>query len=220
MLRTSSSSRRSTKRVIPTGILGFSVSSRREVVADDPTLSRRGILERLEVTENPRHRKMLKTLVEHDRCEGSCDLDGVMQTFGADPEFNRYGPTGDNGPKGFDAIRAHYFAIFAQGGIRNLIVDYRRVVVDDNTIVLEYRVTRLVPGRLAKASGYNIPHENARYAITANLVGLFPFDDEGRMLGEVSYGSAGINPDDWELVPEEELTAGYLEWERQFACGE
>ena len=40
-----------------------------------------------------------------------------------------------------------------------------------------------------------------------------PFDDEGRMVGEISYGHCP-NPHDWDRVPDDELTPGYLAWLR------
>lgn len=196
--------------------IGVDMSSRWDVVADDPTLSRRGLIERLDATDNPRHRTMLETLIEHDRCEGACDIDGVMATFGSGPAFIRWGATGDTGPKGSAAIRAHYEAMFARGGTRNLRLQYGRVVVDDDSIVAEYRVTRIVPWAMAKQAGFLIPEDRGRYAVSVNLLGMFPFDDDGLMLGEISYGSP-MNPNDFERVPDDELTEGYLEWERRYA---
>lgn len=110
----------------------------------------------------------------HDRCETVCDLDGVMATLAPDAEFNRWGPTGDTGPKGTEAIRAHDTEMFARGGTGNFCPQYKRVVVDDDTIVAEYRVTQIVPLRLAKQAGYAVPDEEGHYVLHRQIVSLFP----------------------------------------------
>lgn len=185
-----------------------------KVVADDSTLTRTGLIERLEVTENPRHRKILETVIEHDRCETVGDLEGVLATLSPNANFYRWGPTGDTGPKGLDAIREHYTNMFARGGTGNFCPQYKRVVVDDDTIVAEYRVTQIVPQKLAKQSGYAVPDEDGHYALHRQIVSLFPFDKDGLMLAEISYGGMP-NPQDFERVSDERLSPGYLEWVRQ-----
>ena len=178
------------------------------VAADDTSILWRPYAERLKETESPRRRQILETLIEHLRTESGGDLDGVMATVAPDAEFSTpYGP----GPKGWDEVRVHYQEMFAGGGIGNMAVDTHRIVVDDDAIVNEYTFSLVLPWRLAKEQGYAIKEEQGHYAIHQRACTILPFDPEGRLRGEISY-SVQMDPNNFDRVPDDELSPGYLKW--------
>lgn len=194
------------------------MTSRWRVAADRPPANQRGLVDLLNRTTNPRHRKMLETLIRHDQAEIDCDLDAVMSTMSPEPAYVRWGPTGDTGPKGWDAIRAHYVAMLERGGIGNLTAEHEHVLIDDHAVLMEYRLSRIVPWRLAKEAGYDVADESGHYALHSHLATVVTFDDECRLVRETSYGTAQ-NPSDCERVPDDELSPGYVAWAQRFAPG-
>lgn len=180
----------------------------RLVAADDTSVLWKPFQERLELADNPRQRRILETLIEHLRAESAGDLEATMATVAPDARFiNTFG----QGPSGWDEIREHYKAAFAARGIGNMIVDTHRVVVDDNAIVNEYTVGFVVPWRLAQEQGYAIDGTEGHFHVRQHASTMLPFDSEGRLLGEISYGRQK-DPSDFERVPDAELSPGYLTW--------
>lgn len=159
------------------------------------------VAERITATKNPRHRKMLETLITHLRCEASGDLDGTMATMSAEPQFNTWGPKGDTGAKGYAAVGAMYADKFARGELTTLstVYDVRRFVQDDHTIVFEFTGTHTMPWHIAKERGYAIGEERGDYAVRTNFVSILPFDDDCLLTGEISYGAG--NPDPLDCHP-------------------
>lgn len=185
------------------------------VVADDPTLSHRDFIKLLATTDNPRHRRMLETVIKHDRAEADRDLEAVMATLSPEPAYRRFGPTGDTGPKGTAAVRAYYETMFASGGIGNLSSKRDQIVMDDRAIVLEHRVTRILPWRLAEEAGYRPQENEGHFACHVHIGTFLIFDDDALIVAETSYGFPP-SPIDCERVPDDQLSPGYLEWLRLF----
>lgn len=180
---------------------------------DDPSMVTREYEKILATLDNPRHRTMLQTLIDHIRFVVAGDVDGVMRTMVAEPEFGMWGPTGDTGSKGRDAVYAKYSATQGGAGISNQTVTIDRFVIDDDTIVLEMTETRLLPWQLAKERGYTIDEEQGQYAVHRHCAVVIPFDDAGLMRGETNYGYGWpANPHDWERVPDEDVAADYRDW--------
>ena len=78
------------------------------MLAMDQSVTWRQLEERLERTANPRHRKMLQTVIDHAKAESSGDVDGLMATLGADPKYHFWSSGKDWGPKGREQVRAFY----------------------------------------------------------------------------------------------------------------
>lgn len=190
------------------------MTTRWHVAADDPTYTQREFFALLETTQSPRHRAMLETLIRHDRAEIDCDIETVMSTLAPEPEYG-WTPGGGKAPKGVDEVRAHYAAMFARGGIGNLTVRRERVLIDDRAIMMEHRVTRIVPWGVAERAGHAVPERRGHYAVHSDLATVVVFDDEARIIGEKSYGF-GQNPPPIERVPDDELSPGYLAWIERF----
>ena len=173
---------------------------------------RRGWLEleaRLAHTESPRQRKMLETVIEHVKAEVAMDLDRLMATLVAAPQYHFWVAGKDVGPKGFDAVRDYYATFVASGGAV-MQTPKDRIVVDDDTIAYEGTISNIVPGRVAKNRGYNVAGERGHYLVRFRNVVFWSFDAAGLALGEDSY--TAIDPDDFDEVDPSELPPVYLEY--------
>jgi hypothetical protein len=166
---------------------------------------------RLARTENPRHRKLLETVITHGKAEAELDVDALMATLTPDPQYHFWRDGRDFGPKGPDGVRAYYEA-FAKGGGAVFESPKERICVDDDMIVHEGVLRNLIPGLLAKARGYNVPSEAGHYLVRFRSVILWEFDADGRAVGEDSYSS--IDPDAFERVDEADLPPVYVDYLR------
>ena len=188
------------------------VSDKWLVSADDPTITCRAFAERLAKTTNPRHRRMLETVIEHDQAEGHRDLERTMATLSATPVYGRFWSCDDLAPVGYAEVREYYGILFAHGGIGNLRTEMKTLVVDDDTIVCELVATAIWPWRQVQELGCGGEEGPGHYALHRPLVTVIPFDDELKIRGESSYGGAYF----WERVPDDELSPGYLAWADRF----
>jgi hypothetical protein len=165
--------------------------------------------QRLAATDNPRHRALLSTVIEHAKAEAVGDVETLMKTLIADPAYHFWGPKGDIGPKGYDGVRQYYDAFVASGAAILQSVK-ERIIVDDWSICHEGTLSTILPWQLAKARGYAITDESGHYLVRARVCILWSFDDEARAFGEDSYSAT--RPDDFERIPDDELPSFYTDY--------
>jgi len=159
--------------------------------------------------QSPRLRQMIAVFSEHTGAEIDGDLDRVMATMNPDPIFFVHHPSGDSGPKGWDAVKTMYADMFATR-MNYMEMDYQRIVVDDDTVMVEFKQRKIIPGRMltpgsswaavVEAAGETVD-PNAYYLSQGRAVVIAPFDAECRMMGEHSFG--GPKPIVRRLTPEE-----------------
>jgi hypothetical protein len=165
--------------------------------------------ERLDRTEDPRHRQLLQVVIDHVQGEIARDVDALMGTLVAEPDYHFWVGGKDVGPKGYEGIRTYYEDFVADGGaVLESVKD--RIVVDDDTISHEGPVRNLVSGTIAARRGYTVPDTSGHYLVRFRNVVWWSFDETGKARGEDSYST--FHPDDWERVPDAELPACYLEY--------
>jgi hypothetical protein len=172
----------------------------------DQTVTWQDLEARLEVTTNPRHRQMLQVVIDHGKAEAVGDVDALIASLSADPQYRLWSQGRDVGPKGRDEIRAFYDEFVASGGgfFESRKV---RIVVDDDTIVTENAMRGIIPGTLAQARGYAIDDIDGHYLVTHRTVIFWPFDESGALVGEDAYASSDSS--DIQRVPDEELPEEY-----------
>lgn len=164
---------------------------------------------RLARTQDPRHRRLLETVIEHVQAEVAMSLDRLMGTLVPEPQYHFWVGGKDVGPKGHQAVRDYYAAFVASGGAV-MQTPKDRIVVDDDNVVHEGVISNIVPGRVAKARGYRITDEDAHYLVRFRNVVLWTFDADGLALGEDSYTS--IDPDDFDELDDADLPPTYIEY--------
>jgi len=173
----------------------------------DQSITWKALEERLATTTNARHRHMLQTVIDHAKAESAGDVDGLMATLGADPQYHFWSGGKDWGPKGREGVRDYYAGFVASGaGFFESIKP--RIVVDDDNVVTESVMRCIIPGTVARQRGHDIPDVNGHYLVFARTAIFWPFDADGKLIGEDSYGSSDL--EDFTLIPHDELPAEYL----------
>ena len=74
----------------------------------DQGLSARLLEERLERTQDARHRRMLETVIEHLRAEVDASVERLLATLVPEPEYHLWNNGSDYGPKGVDQVTGYY----------------------------------------------------------------------------------------------------------------
>ena len=187
------------------------------IVADNPAMATKEFEDKLAQTDNHRHRMLWEKVIEQVQAELAHDIEGTMRTLVPDPDYSS--PGSKDGPKGYDEVKAYYLDLFESGALENMALRenmHRRLLTADDGVTIETTVTYHLPAGLARKQGYAIPDGHVGHcAVHRHLLIVVPFDEEGRMFGEISYG--GMNPLDWEPIPDDKLSPAYLDWVQRFA---
>lgn len=174
----------------------------------DPTRTWAAVEAAYEAETHPRRKQLLKEVRDHMKTEVCGELEPLMATLTADPQYHIWGQGPDRGPKGRAAVRAFYEGLMATGG--NLFeFNVERIVVADNAVVTEGWLRNTHPGDQLLAAG--VTHVNgetveasAKYVSNSQLLTVWPADPDGKLIGEDIY--FGTNPFDQlqRLAPAEE----------------
>lgn len=177
-------------------------------VTIDRNLGATRIAARLERTTSERQRAMLEVVRKHMDAEARLDLDGLLEGQIDEPRYHIWGSGRDTGPKGKHAVLQYYSdLVAARRGI--LEYDIGRIVVDDDAVVTEGDIRAYQPGEVARDFGYNVDDLDATYLVRYRALVIWPFDADGRMLGEDGYGA--VHPDDALLVDPADLPGDYVD---------
>jgi hypothetical protein len=180
----------------------------------DQEITFRLIRERIANTTNPRHLTMLKRLLVHAQAESVADIDAVMATLCTNPVYRAWGSPAAMNPEGRDAVRTFYDEEVVKGGKFFFEFDLDRIVVDDFAIVTEGTYRSVYWGRDAQAAGFLIQNPDGFYLLHLRMLIVWPYDDDGFIVGEESY-SAITRPDFLEEIQENQLPAVYRAYLQQ-----
>jgi hypothetical protein len=148
---------------------------------------------RLDATTDPRHRLLLTNLRDHLLAEATADFDKLLGTLAADPEYHFWidGNGFGGGPKGLPAVTSHYKNLYVE---RRHVLEYdiERIVVDDATIVTEGWFRQVYPGRVLLDRGADVDDPDGAYLVSVRLVLFWPYDGDGRLVGEDSYANGAM----------------------------
>ena len=175
----------------------------------DQTATWRTLEEHLATLTSPRQQAILQTVIDHAKAEAAADVDGLMKTLVDEPQYHFWSRGGDNGPKGYDAVRT-YYGDYVESGAAILMAPMDRIIVSDNSVANESVMTTLGSWRIAKQRGYAIPEERGHYAMRMQIVNLWTFDDDARAYGEDAYTS--IDPTDFDRLDDDELPSVYVDY--------
>ena len=155
-------------------------------MAVDKTKTWRKVEERLAAEPSTRKRAILANVLAHMKAEAVPDLEGLMTTLAPDPQYHFWGPTGDVGPKGTEAVRSFYTS-FANSGAHRLEYDVERLVVDDHCVVLEGVMRIIYPAPTLAAMGRPVDDPDGWYLYEDRMITFWPYDADGLLIGEDSY---------------------------------
>jgi hypothetical protein len=177
------------------------------MVEFDQSITWRELEARLAKTTDPRHRKMIATVIEHGRAEAAADVDRLMATLSSNPEYHFWVDGCDLGPKGSDAVKAYYEGFVASGGA--FFESYKpRIVIDDHNVVTENILRQIIPAALAARRGYQVPDPDGHYIVVTRVVNFWPFSEAGELTGEDAFSTSDMTV--FKQVPENELPPGYI----------
>ena len=148
--------------------------------------------ERLATETDPTLRHNLELVLAHMKAEAAGDLDGLLVTLADDASYHAYGAGPEGSPTGKAEVRRFYEDFIASGATR-LQLDIDRLVVDKHCILTEGVMRMAYPGSTLAARGIAVDDESAYYLYEARMATLWPFNDEGMIIGEDTYtGSNGF----------------------------
>ncbi len=151
--------------------------------------------ERLASESDPVLIQRLGMLLAHMKSEAAGNLDGLLETLAEDPSYHAYGAPPEASPTGKAEVRRFYEDFIASGATR-LAFEVERLVVDRHCILTEGVMRMAYPGSTLAARGIAVDDDAAYYLFQARMATLWPFDEDGLILGEDTYtggdGFAGI----------------------------
>jgi hypothetical protein len=154
-----------------------------------PELTYTSFEQHMHKAKTPRQRANLETVMHHSKGEVLADLDMVLPTLSADPQYHEYGVFADTledtGPKGMAAVRANYSEMVANG---SYVIESKktRVVVADDEIVTEGTFRQILTAAVAEKMGFVKPDtpQSDFYVLAARTIVFWDFDEEGKAKGE------------------------------------
>ncbi|MFN3231171.1 MAG: nuclear transport factor 2 family protein [Alphaproteobacteria bacterium] len=174
----------------------------------DPSKTWQAVEKAYEAETRPRPKQLLKEVRNHMKTEVCGDLDGLMATLTAEPQYHMWGTGPENGPKGREAVYAFYSQMIDGGG--NLFeFNVERIFADDNGVITEGTLRNAYPGEAILAAGITEVNGEpvdaaAKYCGTAHLLTVWPADPDGKLVGEdIFFGSSPFAQLD-KLAPEDE----------------
>jgi hypothetical protein len=187
----------------------LTVAERHEVI--DRHKAWRQIGERIERTPDAHRRAMLECVRTHILVETDPDFDRLMATMCASPAFHFWidGNGMGGGPKGLDAVQAHYRNLIAEK--RYIFeIDIDRIVVDERTVVTEGWFRQIFPGTTLQSRGVEVANPDAAHLVTTRLLLLWPFTEDGELIGEDSYaGGRMFAPESIRELADDEIPEDY-----------
>lgn len=147
--------------------------------------------ERLKTETNPLHRAQLEKIIFHMKGEARGDVDQILTTVSPSATYISY----DNpeGPprvfKGHKGIREFYRQMLDAISV-DLEFFVERLVVDDCCVVTEGVSKSALKGKMLEAAGIKDIDPNAFYLTQARTLVIWPFDQNGMILGEYIYRGA------------------------------
>ena len=119
------------------------------------------------------------------------ELDPLMDTLTSHPVYHFWGQAEPSIIEGHDQVRAFYSGMFETGGQQfEVVID--KVAVSDNHVITEGQVKQVHRGAalaamdIAEVDGEPV-REDDLFVATAQLVTLWPGDEQDKLIGEDIY---------------------------------
>lgn len=154
-----------------------------------PELTYTSFEEHMSKATTPQQKEHLELVVYHSKGEVLADLDMVLSTLAADPQYHEFGVFAntleDTGPKGMDAVLANYTEMVECG---SYVIESKknRVVVSDDEIVTEGTFRQILTANVAKRLGFVAEDAQGsdHYLLRARTIVFWKFDSDGKATGE------------------------------------
>ena len=161
--------------------------------------------ERLATETDPILRRNLELVLAHMKAEAAGDLDGLLVTLADDAELPRLRRPAARAARRARPKCAGSTRTSSPPARPGLQLDIDRLIVDKHCILTEGVMRMAYPGSTLAARGIAVDDESAYYLYEARMATLWPFNDDGMIVGEDTYtggnGFDGIA--DRKLAPED-----------------
>lgn len=147
------------------------------------------LAERVATEPDARRREMLTTVARHVEAEVAGDVDALLETLIDDPRYQFWGRSGFDGPKGRDAVVAHYEMLNASG-INRLEFEITRVMVDDAAVLTEGWFRHAYQGTMLQLLGSDEDVDgSAWYLVEYLALVVWPFEGDLIVGEDVYFGT-------------------------------
>ena len=157
-----------------------------------------------------RQRQILCNFIEHARAEATGDYTALMASCSRKRQsYTAWGAGGDYAarlPQSYPALEEHYLGLIAMN-LYLIHVDVEKLVVGQDTLMLEGIVHQLYPGELVEPIfGIAVDDPGRVYQLSKRSCIIFIFDEDGLGCGEHAYSNGpttaeNLCPVDPALVP-------------------
>ncbi len=154
----------------------------------DPLSCRYAATALLEQTTKPLHRKIVENYLLH----ASCEVAGYWQYIFApemtidEPIYHFRGGPYSSDLVGREAVMGFY-RDNAEAGSNVMFSEHERLSVADWGLSGDMLLHQLVPGGMLAAMGGDVDDVNAVYAISVQAMQLWPYTEDGLLIGENVY---------------------------------
>lgn len=153
----------------------------------------------LEQEQDADKHHMLSQIKLHMQTETGGDLDALMDTVTAEPIYHQWAADGtESGPKNRADLQEFYTGLIGSGA-NQFEYAIERIVVGDNCVVTEGDIRIPFAGSMLQSMGKDVDAEG-RYATSGRCVTFWPFDADGKIIGEDIYTMGGFDFDKVEKV--------------------
>jgi hypothetical protein len=158
--------------------------------------------QRLETERDPVLVRNLEQVLAHMKAEAAGDLDGLLAGLSEAASYHAYGAGPESCPTGKAEVRRFYENFIASGATK-LAFEVDRLVVDRRCILTEGLMRMAYPGTTLAARGVQVDDPSAYYLYETRMATLWPFDDDGLIIGEDTYtgGDGFVGIADRKLAP-------------------
>lgn len=142
----------------------------------------------LETTTNPRHRRILENYRRHAMLEVSGRYHDIfLPDMTVEQPFYRVAsPQGMVELDGQAAVKGFYQGL-VDSGTTVMLLERENIVVSDWGFASEALYNTFMTAETAAASGHEVDDPNGKYIEGRWLCMMWPYDEQGRMMGEHVY---------------------------------
>jgi hypothetical protein len=162
----------------------------------DPNNCWRELEKALESETDPAHRRNLENVINHGKYEFEGKFDELVDSMSDNVTYKITGfvpPGMEEAPRGKAAVKSFYQNLFASGLVSaEAATDV--IVVNAGYVVTAGPFRLALTGEALQRRGIAVDDPQGIYLYESDLCTIWPFDDQGKMLGEHLYnGSDGLD---------------------------
>lgn len=148
----------------------------------------------LKTVTNPLHRKILENYRRHAMLEVSGRYEEIFapEMTVANPFYRVASADGLTELSGTEEVQDFYRSLI-DTGTTVMLLEHENLVVDDNGFASEALYNTFLTAEAAEEAGHDVPDMDAKYIEQRWICMIWPYDEQGRMIGERVYPAPTAN---------------------------